>query len=457
MKRLHLILAATWLLSSSAPAALADSPSAPPDSIDAAVDALFRPEGLTAAAAATRARAVSPEVRRRAADVAQANAAATKVQLVNVPRLAGTLQYTRLSSIDPPVLGGGFTFPVFLNAYSASAEIAVPLSDYVLRIPDLVASARQALVSARASQDSTAVSVASAARVAYYEWVRARLQQVVAERSVTQVEATLGQVRALVEVQRASRADQLRVEAQLAQAKQAAAQLGGVVDVRGEVLRLAIGAAAEEELVIGEDLRQAPAVPAAQTVAALTELALKRRPELRTFEAGIRAKELQRNAERNVLPRLAAFGQVNYANPNQRIVPSQDRFDLTWAVGLSLTWSLNDVLSSRVSADGLDAEVRGLLADRDRLIEGIRVEVVQAASNLQIAQRSIDTTAQGLAAAEESYRVRRELMALERATAVEVVDAEAEVTRARIAALSARVDLRIALVQLERATGADAP
>lgn len=426
--------------------------------VDAELDLLFHEGGLTAEAAAARAAKVSPEVRRRAADVAAANAAATKVQLVNVPRVAGTLQYVRLSSIDAPELAPGFSFPVLLNSYSATAEVAVPLSDYVFRIPALVAGARQALEAARTSQQSTAVAVAAAAKLAYYEWLRAVLQKVVAERSVTQVEATLGQVRSLVEVQRASRADLLRVEALLAQARQAASQLGGVVALRAEALRLTIGAGEGEPLLIGEDIRRDLDVPATAAAAQLADSALKRRLELKTLEAGILAKAKQRDAEKaGRLPRLSAFGQLNYANPNQRIIPAHEEFDLTWQVGLALTWNINDFLNSKASIEGFDAEVRGLEADRDRLSDGIRVEVVQAATNLEIARSAIDTTAQGLLAAEESYRVRKELLALERATAVELVDAESEVTRARIAALSARVDLRIALVQLARATGADAP
>lgn len=427
-------------------------------SIDAELSALLRPDGLTASSAAARAIKVSPELRRRAADVAQANATATKVQLVNVPRLSGTLQYTRLSSVDAPDLGGGISFPVFLNSYSAGAEVAVPLSDYVFRIPDLVAGARQALEAARTSKESSQLAVAAAAKVAYYEWVRATLQRVVAERSVGQVEATLGQVRSLVEVQRSSRADLLRVEAQLAQARQTASQLGGVVAVRAEVLRLTIGAPADEPLTIGEDFRQPIEPTPVQPVQAMVDGALTRRLEIKTLDAGILARQYQRDAEKaGRLPRLSAFGQIDYANPNQRIIPSRDNFDLTWAVGLSLSWNLNDLLTSNADIDGLSAEARGLAADRDSLRDGIRIEVVQAIANLDVARSAIGTTAQGLAAAEESYRVRKELLALERATAVELVDAESEVTRARIAALSARIDVRVANVQLMRALGTDAP
>lgn len=426
--------------------------------IDAELDALLGKGGLTAEAAAARAIKVSPEVRRRAADVAAANAAAAQVQLVNVPRISTTLQYTRLSEVDTPQLAPGFSFPVFLNAYAASAEIAVPLSDYVLRIPELVAGARAGLEAARASQQSSTVAVAAAAKVAYYEWVRAHLQKVVAERSVKQVEATLGQIRALVDVQRASRADLLRVEALLASAKLAAMQLAGVVEVRAEALRLTIGAGPEEVLVIGEDVRGELPPRTLDAIDALIVAAQARRVELRTLEAGITARERQRQAEKaGRLPRLAAFAQVNYANPNQRVIPSRDQFDLTWAAGLSLSWSVNDFLGSRVGVEGLEAEVSGLRADRDRLSDGIRLEVVQAVTALRTAQSALETTAQGLAAAEESYRVRKQLLAFERATAVEVVDAESEVTRARITALSARVDLRLALVQLARALGEDSP
>jgi outer membrane protein TolC len=459
---------------SSAPTAAAPTPAAPAPAstpsagtaaaeagtaaVDADINALIREGGLTATAAAARAVKVSPEVRRRAADVAAANAAATKAQLVNVPRVAGTLQYVRLSSIDSPELAPGFSFPVLLNSYSATAEIAVPLSDYVFRIPDLVAGARAALEAARTSQQSTEVAVAANAKIAYYEWLRALLQRLVAQRSVSQVEATLGQVRSLVEVQRASRADLLRVEALLAQARQTASQLSGVVALRQEALRLTIGASPDEPLTVGEDIRAELELPALEAATALAEAALKRRVEVRTLDAGIRARTHQRDAEKaGRLPRLSAFGQANYANPNQRIVPSREEFDFTWQVGVQLTWNLNDFLTSKANIDGFDAEVRGLEADRDRLSDGIRVEVVQATTSLEVARSAIDTTAQGLAAAEESYRVRKELLALERATAVELVDAESEVTRARIAALSARVDLRVALVQLARATGADAP
>jgi len=72
-----------------------------------------------------------------------------------------------------------------------------------------------------------------------------------------------------------------------------------------------------------------------------------------------------------------------------------------------------------------------------------------------IAAHALLTSQKGLAAAEESYRVRKELLNADRATALELVDAETELTRSRITALNARVDLRVARSQLDHALGND--
>jgi outer membrane protein TolC len=68
---------------------------------------------------------------------------------------------------------------------------------------------------------------------------------------------------------------------------------------------------------------------------------------------------------------------------------------------------------------------------------------------------ALTTSQKGLAAAEEGYRVRKELLNADRATALELVDAETELTRSRIASLNARVDLRVAGAQLDHALGND--
>ncbi|HEX3473895.1 MAG TPA: TolC family protein [Kofleriaceae bacterium] len=446
----------------------AAAPAAAPDDLaafDRDLDTLFAAGGLTAEQAASRAQTASPTVRRRAAELDAAIAQRQAAELALVPQVRGTASYTRLSAIQvAPIsfpIGGmtiNFAFPSPLtNAYLAEAQLAVPLSDYLLRFPALIDTAKLGVEAARIDKRSSEIGAGQDARLAYYEWVRARLQVLIAQRQLVQVQRTLDQVRALAEVQRLSRADLMRVEAQQADAEQTVDQLQNLAQLREEQLRILIGAAPGEPLAVGEDIRAEVQVGGVAAIGDLVDTARRQRLEFKVIDVGIAAKQRQRDAElANSLPRLSAFGVADYADPNQRVFPQVDQFKFTWQVGAQLTWTINDALIAETTKRRIAAEANELRADRQNLDNGTRIEVQSAQQAVALAQHALATTQKGLAAAEESYRVRRELLNAERATAVELVDAETELTRARIAALNARVDLRVAQAQLSHAIGNDA-
>lgn len=435
----------------------APAPAAPADTFEAEIAALVAQGGLTADQAAKQAVGNSPSVSRRVAELDVAAAQLASAKLANVPRVSAEASYTRLSHIPGVTLnfgGQAFAISFFDNSYLGRASISVPLSDYVLRTPKIIAAAKLGITAATLGKQASEIDAAYQARLAYYEWIRSRLQVMVSRRQLVQVQSTLGQVRALADAQRVSKADLLRVESQEAQADQIADQLDQLSQLREEQLRLIIGAPEGQALQIGEDIRGDVAVPDAT---ALTELMAKAhtRVEFRSVDNGIAAKAAQQKAERaNLYPRLSAFASTDYANPNQRQFPQEDKFKLTWSAGIQLQYTLNDVLLSRRADDRLQAEINELRADREQLDRGTRIQVLSAQQAVLVAQHALLSSAKGLEAAEEAYRVRQALLAAQRATAVELVDAETELTRARIAALDARIDLRVALVQLAYASGA---
>ena len=425
------------------------------------IDALFAGGGLTADQAATRAVTASPTVRRRTAEIEVAIAQAQAAELARVPQVGGKASYTRLSPIDPISLGppGSPQIEFLENSYVLEGTVGLPLSDYLVRFPKLINAARLGAEVARTSKRASEVSAGQDARLAYYEWVRSQLQVLVARRQLTQVQTALTQFRALAEAQRVSRADLMRVESQAAQAEQVLDQLQNLAGLREEQLRLFIGAQSGEKLSVGEDIRKD--LPGAGGGSApldqLAATARSQRLEFKVLDTGIRAKELQREAERaNLYPRLSAFAIADYARPNQRVFPQVDEFKFTWQAGVQLTWTLNDALISNTADRRYRAETNELRADRENLERGTRIELLAAQQAVALAQHALETSQKGLAAAEEGYRVRRALLAAERATAVELVDAETDLTRARITALNARVDLRVALAQLAHALGNDA-
>jgi outer membrane protein len=454
------LLAVTPALAQPAPAASG----APEDDLAAfekELDALFTSGGLTADQVAARATKVSPTVARSIADIDVAVAQAKSAELVRVPQVGATLSYNRLSAVDAPIIqlpGStmGFSFPVILNNYSAQAQVAVSLSDYVFRYPKLIDAANLGMKAAKIGKQSAEIDIAQDARLAYWEWVRAELQVLIAKRQLAQVQSTLTRMRALAEAQRLSRADLMRMESNEAQAEQTLVQLTQLAELREEQVRILIDAPPGQPLTIGEDPRVDISAPTLGKLDELMDLAKKQRLDFRVLDVGISAKEKQASAEKaNAYPKLSAFFSAEYSSPNQRIFPVTEDFNLTWVAGAQLSWTLNEMLYTNTNVDRLRAETNQLKADRENLERGTRVQIMSALQSVEVARAALATSQKGLAAAEESYRVRRELLNAQRATAVELVDAETELTRARIAALNARVDLRVALLQLEHALGND--
>ena len=135
-------------------------------------------------------------------------------------------------------------------------------------------------------------------------------------------------------------------------------QLKNLAELREEQLRLLIGATDAEPLAIGEDIRLELAVP--NTSGKLDDLiaeAKQKRLDFKTLDLGILAKEKQRQSEdASLYPRLSAFGTADYANPNQRVFPQENKFTFTWAAGLQLTWTINDKLNAMTTDRRLRAE-----------------------------------------------------------------------------------------------------
>jgi outer membrane protein TolC len=447
------VFAVSPALAQPAPAAKADDMAA----FEKELDSLFAQGGLTAEQAAARARKVSPTVLRRAAEVEAALASAHAAELARMPFVSAKASYTRLSPVS--IDFGSPMFPPIEtpeSSYATQAQLGVPLSDYLLRFPKVIDAAKLAADAARANERASEVNAGQEARLAYYEWLRARLQVLVAERQHAQVQSVLKQVRALADAQRLSKADLMRVESNEAEAEHAVNALRNLASLREEQLRLLIGAKAGESLTLGEDPRTQTTAPTAANLDELVTRATVNRLEFRALALGIAAKEKQRDSEKaNQLPRLSAFAVADYANPNPRIFPQDNKWDLTWQAGVQLTWTLNDALIANATQRRITAETNALRADRENLARGTRIEVLAGQQAVQLAQLSLATSQKGLAAAEEGYRVRRELLNADRATAVELVDAETILTRARIAAINARVDLRVALAQLAHALGDD--
>ncbi len=455
-----------------------------------------QPGGLTLEGAAREAVATSSAVRSREVDIEEAEGQTAQTLVQFFPRLTLGASYTRLSEVDSPELGGGgavlgaategpvtvgpcpqnpaaqcvldaaglpvgaqafgFSFPTVLNQFAFTANLTVPISDYFLRSVQAYAAAEHNEKALAMQAEAQRLTVAADAKLAVLNWILAKGQTVALQASVEQAQAELGDAKAVFQVGNASQADVFRIEALVAQAEFSLAEARAVEAVTEHRLRTVLHAKPGRALAIGVDVFHTPPSPPLGTLDDLVGEAVRSRVELQaTDEARLAAEEAGSTLDAGYWPRLDAFADAVLANPNPRIVPSQEQFDLTWGVGLRLTWTVNDTFSTLGTSRQARARVARVDAQKAALIDAIRLEVVQAHADVTKAASSMVAAKRGLKAAEETFRVTKQLFAFGKATGTALADAETSVTSARLRKLSAHINQHAATIRLEHATGRD--
>jgi len=449
--------------------------------------------GLTADQVARRAAETSVDARVKERGVEVAEARQQAAQAGYWPSLTGTARYTRLSAVPPFALAnpsasfvvtpgqpGDATTPrtlnltgpnpdtliaaslppfsVPVNQYLLQASLTIPLSDYVFRVSKAIAAATHSTRAARIDEQAARLQISAEGRIAYYQWIRARGQLVVAAQAVEQARAHLRDAQQMFAAGVISKADTLRAESQVKSNELLLTRTQNLEALGQEQLHIVMHDASARRYEIGEDVTAAlPPRAADAELAHLQEEAFDHRVELRALdETAGSVRELARVARAANYPRLDLAGNAIYANPNQRIFPLQNRFDSTWDASVVLSWTPTDIPGARANVRTQEAQEAQILAQREALLDGLRLEVTQAYQAQHEAQVALDTTLQGLRAAEEGTRARRDLFRNGKATLVEVNDAETELTRAQLEVINAHIDARIARVRLDHAVGKDA-
>jgi outer membrane protein TolC len=439
------------------------------------------PGGWTADSVALRSRATSYDV---AAKHEALKAAAARVDQAIVgffPRISGVGRYTRNSAVPAagfgslvapgpgatvgpggtlaagsPLLAFPLSFPAApVDSYLIQGSVTVPITDYFLRISHNYAAASHNEDAARYDKLATEAKSVADGRIAFYNWVKSAGQFEVLKQAQIAAQEHAKDADVLFKAGQASKADVMQAQSQVASGSLTVAQAEEYMRVAEEQLRIMTHSEPDEPVVLGEDvISELPRT--AIDVNAMRQEAISTRAELKSLSAGEQGLDRVSSLSRAAAwPQLSAFGDLVYANPNQRIFPQVAKFTSTWDVGIQLVWSPNDLGVALGAGAEADANTAKLRAQRAQVRDGILIEVMQAVQAMKTADSSVDATNSGISASEEAYRVRREMYRVGKATSVELTDAEATLFRAKLSAVSARIDQRIARVRLEHATGRD--
>ncbi|HMJ10036.1 MAG TPA: TolC family protein [Polyangiaceae bacterium] len=449
-----------------------------------------QPGGLTSAQVADRTSANSTSVQQRLAevDIARARVAQTTAQFF--PTLTFRASYTRLSAVNSglgsgslvgalhpgqltvgpcpqgqcvldsqgqPVAAQAFEIGTVENNYALTATLNVPLSDYVLRLSNAAAGSSANRRSAELQVKAERLKVRADAQALFYEWLRALARVAIAEKSLERTRARLKDAGPAFELGTITRADVMRLEALQASTEQVLIEARSFRDLTERQLAILMNEEPGSGYRVGEDIG-VPLAPLPGRMDALTTRALRTRLELRALHEAARSARLGARAVRaGVLPRVDAFGDVTYANPNQRYFPPQERWRATWSVGVAATWTVGDAFNNSAQARELEANARALAAQREALADGIRQEVAQQYLARAQGDAALFSAEREVAASQEAYRVAIDLYRVGRATTTEVIEAETDLLAARLNHVNARLQKRIAEVRLRHAVGHDIP
>jgi outer membrane protein len=456
------------------------------------------PGGLTSEQVARRSVEASPMLAAKQAEVAAAEASLTQTIYQFIPRVEGSATYVRLSqarlnfgadmgdgflvgalnegpltygpcapnsifqcvldSAGQPVGAFALDFGIQdppLNAFTLQAQLGVPISDYIARLPTAKKAGKAQIRAAEYATTAELLTTQTDARVAYYNWIRTIASKVALQESLIRTQARLEDAEAAFEAGVASKADVMRLDAAVATLTAASIRAENYQILTEQALALQMGQDEFPRYQIGEDLL-VPDSPMGDSdnLQAMIEEAERQRYEMKAFAASTESLEYAIKTTRaGYYPRLDGFAEATYANPNQRFFPLEPVFNGSWSAGISLSWVLNDAIQASAKVKELEANERGLAAQREALRRGLAMEVAAAYAERQSVLAELQYIERATESAVEGYRVAVDLYQVGDATTTDILEAEYEQVDATLRNINAKIDLRIANLKLMYATG----
>lgn len=431
---------------------------------------------LTEATVAARAVQASRAVAIANADVRSATAETRTAREGYLPKLSVEGRYTRLSDFTAPPLFassgrlvgtsapagtlnpaptiavalGDTRFPVIVDNWFLQAQLAVPISDYFLRIRGSVRAATAAKEAAEHAATEARGRAMLEALGAYYTWHRAKRVQVLAKLAVEDQKTHLSDAEKLLAEGLGRELDVLRARTGLANAM--ATESESARGVAMSEARLGIAIDLRDVSFVSDEVFELPPMP--ERLESLLAEAYEKRPELARLRAqGEQAENAQSIAEQGRLPTLVGVANATLANPNPRRIPQSSEWFPTWDASIVVRWNLDEVVTGTSKAQALQEKRSAISANVLRLRDGIRLEVLDAKTELETARLRASANTEALSAASEAHRLARAGFREGKASGATVLDAETDLMRARVGELETRVGAKLAAVQLAYALG----
>ena len=269
----------------------------------------------------------------------------------------------------------------------------------------------------------------------------------VREDALKNIEEHLKTVELRYKAGQASQFDLLRAKVQLANAKPPLLQARQAYDLALSVFKNILGLTQEAEVELEGELFFKPGEVKLENA---TQDALLQRPELKSLE--FQKRIAQRGlviAKAGNKPSLMGIANYNYKNPFY----GEKKWDTDWNFTIALSFPLFDGFATRSKVNQFKSDLKQLDLGEKDLEEGIKLEVKEAVTSLDLAKEIILSQEENIKQAKESLRIAKVQYAQGIITSLEEMDAELALTYAQINYLQALTDYLTAQAKYNKATG----
>ena len=362
----------------------------------------------------------------------------------NWPTLTGQFNFTRSQGLS----SSGSSVPV-LHRYGPSLSLAYVIYDFGARAAGIDAQ-RYQLIASLLDNNRTLQDTIAEVESAYFALLAARTLVDAQAEQETALRASLDAVDVRLRGGLASRADQLRARAALAEASLARQATERDRAKAEALLKQAAGIAQTQTLALDWESSPPPALDTSILLADLLAEAERQRPDLQSLQAA--AARARAEAERAKAARWPSLSLA--ANTGRTFFLEDDRSaSTTYSVGVNLSIPLFD-------GGRLEAEARAAARDAERLQEDaaaqretVALEVVQAYHDMRHAQAQREGVVLQFDSASESAKAAEARYAAGVGSLLELLTAQADLARARQAQVQADSDWRTAFSRLNHVLG----
>lgn len=200
-----------------------------------------------------------------------------------------------------------------------------------------------------------------------------------------------------------------------------------------------------------------PAMALSPELNTQVEQALAARPEVAVLEQSIQSKQNEQLlAKSDYYPRIDLLGRYQQDGDDLGAGNNDYSNQYNTSLGVQAHWTFFEFGKTHARSAKIHAEQRALAKALENIQDDIRLQVVQAHHDLNVAVKNIKTAQTALDQAREHWRITNLLYRQQLTTSTEVLDARNFLDRAQSAYFEARYGYGTALARLEWAMGKQA-